>query len=48
MIKKLLCYLFGHKYFVAAQKETGDSILGWIRCSRCDKEEYYQYDFPWS
>lgn len=45
MIKKLLCYLFGHKYFIIAQKENDNSVFGWIRCSRCGKEEQYQYDF---
>lgn len=44
-MKKILCYLFGHRYLVMATKENEQSVFGWIKCSRCNHEESFQYDF---
>ena len=46
MIKKLLCYLFGHRFMILGRDKLGvGSLFAWVKCSRCGKEEIYQYDY---
>ncbi len=45
MIKKLICYLFGHSNFIITKIDNGRSVFGNYKCSRCNKEEMYQYDY---
>jgi predicted nucleic-acid-binding Zn-ribbon protein len=44
-VRKILCFIFGHKFVVITQITTSQSQFGHIRCSRCGYEEQYQYDF---
>jgi hypothetical protein len=45
MLKKIICYLFGHSYFVVTRIDNDRSIFGNYICQRCNKDEAYQYDY---
>jgi hypothetical protein len=44
MIKKLLCYLFGHKYFNQHVIQYPQSQVVESVCQRCGKSMTSQYD----
>ena len=52
MIQRILCYIFGHKFFTVAldNRHIFDgvprSFFGTYKCQRCGHEEDWQYDLP--
>ena len=42
---KLICYLFGHNYRKYVEIDNGRSKYGYFKCSRCEHEDAYQYDY---
>ena len=44
-MKKLICYLFGHKYIKQVEIDNGRSKYGTMLCQRCDKAIDYQFDY---
>ena len=45
-LKKLICYLFGHKYFFVDGHENRQSKFKDYSCSRCENLFQSQYDLP--
>ena len=44
-VRNFICCCIGHKYFKFAEHNNGQSIYGYVKCQRCEKQEDYQYDF---
>ena len=44
-MKKIICYLFGHNYYKVTEIDNGRSKYGYHKCSRCEHEEPFQYDY---
>jgi len=45
VMKKLICYLFGHKYLaIITWKNEQCSAGGWFYCPRCGHQERFQFD----
>ena len=45
--QKLLCYIFGHRYYspvLSNVEQGGRSYFGTYKCQRCDYQEDWQYD----
>lgn len=45
--QKLLCFIFGHKYYSVALNDIqqgGSSYFGTYKCQRCNYQEDWQYD----
>lgn len=45
-MKKFLCYLFGHNYFIINEHNNHRSLFRDFECSRCEKTKHTQYDIP--
>ena len=45
MIKRLICFLWGHKDIKLTHIDNGYSQYGHYKCQRCGREENYQYDY---
>ena len=46
-MQKILCYLFGHKYYTVPLnnfQNYGTSYFGTYKCQRCGHQEDWQYD----
>ncbi len=44
-MKKILCYIFGHKFFKVAEHDNGRSLFPSVTCQRCGYKETFQHDY---
>ncbi len=44
-MKKLLCYIFGHNMYKVLEIDNEFSKYGYCKCSRCEYEDHFQYDY---
>ena len=44
-IKKILCFIFGHKYYRQYYQDNGRSQFGEDICTRCGDSNTWQYDY---